>query len=134
MANSVGHPPKFTTVDELEQLVDSYFETEDGKETPGVAGLAVHLDTTRKTLLDYENKPEYSYTIKRAKARIEAKMEKRLYGQNVTGLIFNLKNNFGWVDKTEVKQEVSGELKTGDGDPALANQFKEFLKNQSKQE
>ena len=35
---------------------------------------------------------------------IEAHLEKKLFGNNVTGLIFNLKNNFDWKDKTEVAQ------------------------------
>jgi len=32
-------------------------------------------------------------------------LEQKLYGNAVTGVIFNLKNNFGWQDKTE--QEVT---------------------------
>ncbi len=98
----VGRPPKFESVEQLQSLIDAYFETEEGKDTPTITGLALALDTTRKTLLDYcETDTEFSYTIKKAKARVERKMEQCLYGNNVTGLIFNLKNNFGWKDRTE---------------------------------
>lgn len=100
--NKVGRPLKFQSIEELESLIDEYFETDEGKNTPTVTGLALALDTTRKTLLDYcERDDELSYPIKKAKARVERKLEISLYGNNVTGLIFNLKNNFGWRDRTE---------------------------------
>lgn len=66
-----------------------------------ITGLAMALNTTRETLLDYENKDEYSDTIKKAKSKIENYVENNLFGSNVTGPIFNLKNNYGWRDKTE---------------------------------
>lgn len=71
---------------------------------PTISGLAYALDTTRRTLLDYEDKDEYSHTIKRAKQFIEAANEALLVNGGVvpSGVIFNLKNNWGWVDKSEV--------------------------------
>lgn len=71
---------------------------------PTVSGLAYHLETTRRTLLDYEATDEYFHTIKRAKQFIEAANEAILVNGGVVpaGVIFNLKNNWGWVDKSEV--------------------------------
>ena len=71
---------------------------------PTVTGLAVALDTTRRTLLDYEASDEYSHTIKAAKTRIEAFNEAILVngGAVPAGVIFNLKNNWGWVDRQEL--------------------------------
>lgn len=71
---------------------------------PTVSGLAYALDTTRRTLLDYESTDEYFHTIKRAKQFIEAANEALLVNGGVvpSGVIFNLKNNWGWVDKSEV--------------------------------
>jgi hypothetical protein len=70
-----------------------------------VTGLAVALDTTRDLLLDYEKKPEnaiFSDTIKKAKEIIHRYAEEYLFdGKNQTGAIFNLKNNWGWVDRSE---------------------------------
>ena len=70
-----------------------------------VTGLAIALDTTRDVLLDYETKPEnaeFSNTIKRAKQMIQEYAESYLFnGKNPTGAIFNLKNNWGWVDRRE---------------------------------
>lgn len=79
-----------------------------------ITGLAVYLDTTRDVLLDYESgkydDPEkseeenklYSHTIKRAKQQIYAFAEEALYsGKQAAGPIFNLKNNWGWVDQRD---------------------------------
>lgn len=70
-----------------------------------VTGLAMALNTTRETLLDYQGKKKFSDTIKRAKLRIENYNEMQLYGKNVTGVIFNLKNNYGWQDRSQVEEE-----------------------------
>lgn len=67
----------------------------------GVEGLAAFLDITRKTLSEYEKLQQFRNTIKKAKQKIAADVESRLMGKNPTGAIFNLKNNFGWSDKTE---------------------------------
>lgn len=68
-----------------------------------ITGLALALDTSRETLLDYEDRPEFSDTIKRAKEIIHNYVEEQLMTRAApTGVIFNLKNNWGWKDKTEV--------------------------------
>lgn len=71
---------------------------------PTVSELAYYLDTNRTTLINYEKKDEYFNTIKRAKQFIEAVNEKWLidWTLNPTWVIFNLKNNYWWIDKTEV--------------------------------
>ena len=106
----------FKTVEELEEKVESFFTSDDaflinykdgGEErtfAPTISGLALHLGVDRRTIVNYSNKEEYFPTIKKARARIEAHLEKKLFGNNVTGLIFNLKNNFDWKDKSEVAQ------------------------------
>lgn len=70
-----------------------------------VTGLAIALGTTRDLLLDYEKNPDfaiYSDTIKAAKQVIQDFAESRLFANaQVTGAIFSLKNNYGWVDRTE---------------------------------
>lgn len=113
MSNPVGAPPKYKSPKELDVLIETYFgENEDNHLT--ITGLARALDLTRKGLLDYENKdnPQFGYTIKRAKIRVEEYLEQRLFEANATGSIFNLKNNFGWKDKTE--REHSGNIGLGE--------------------
>ena len=100
-----GRPLKFESVEEVQELIEAYFLACDDDEKPRpytITGLALALDTCRQTLLDYENKDEFSDTIKKAKNKIHNYAEERLYSNNVAGVIFNLKNNFGWKDKTEV--------------------------------
>lgn len=131
-----GRPPKYKTVQELETLINNYFDScwtqkidmfgnpifvkdKRGKKTDQkvmvqskpytIVGLALAIGTTRETLLDYENKDAFSDTIKRAKQLCHGFAEEQLYvGKNPTGAIFNLKNNYGWKEKSET--EHSGGL------------------------
>lgn len=81
--------------------------------TPTVTGLALALNTSRQTLINYEDKDEFFDTIKKAKDLIEHHWETLLQGNSVTGVIFNLKNNYSWKDKTETDLTSGGkELKT----------------------
>jgi len=105
-----GRPPKFETAEEMQDLITSYFEglvyvDGDGVEQyrPAlITGLALALGfCSRESIYEYEKKPEFTYTIKRAKMMVEADYERRLDGKACTGSIFALKN-MGWKDKTEV--------------------------------
>lgn len=109
----IGRPLKFNSAEEMQTAINQYFAKCDAEDRPyTVSGLAVALDTTRRTLLDYEEKDEYSHTIKKAKAKIEAYNEEMLYNKNIptTGVIFNLKNNYGWKDKQEIEAEVNSDM------------------------
>lgn len=117
MADSPGHPKKFDSAEEIQQKTEEYFDKCAEEETPPtVTGLAMHLDTTRRTLLDYESgeydteEKKYSHAIKKAKDKVQKRLEEELYRNgSVTGIIFNLKNNFGWADKQETDITSDGE-------------------------
>lgn len=111
-----GRPLKFATVAELQQAIDAYFEdmkqvlytNADGVpiyEPLTITGLALALDTTRQTLMEYQERDEFIDTIKKAKTRIENYAEKRIFSNSPTGAIFALKN-YGWKDKVESEQTV----------------------------
>lgn len=101
-----GRPPKWETPEQLQKEIDKYFEDcKKNNEPLTITGLALALDTYRDVLMDYQNKDEFSNTVKRAKQIIENAYEKRLIQNGRSGDIFALKN-FGWVDKQEVDANV----------------------------
>jgi len=76
---------------------------------PTMSGLCLDLKCSVDTLNEYSKKEGFSEPIKMAKKRIEKYLEEKLYREKqVTGIIFNLKNNYGWKDKVE--HDVSGEV------------------------
>ena len=101
--NKGGRPLKFKSVKDLEEKIEKYFENNENRPFT-ITSLAVWLDCDRKTLTNYEEKDKFFPTIKKAKTRIEADIERgALLGQyNPTFSIFNMKNNFGWQDKQEI--------------------------------
>lgn len=108
MAHAGGRPLKFKSVEELQNKIDAYFEYCDSNNKPyTVSGLACWLDTDRITLIRYEERDEFSNTIKRAKQKVENQFEERaICGEyNPTMAIFLMKNNFKYEDK--VQQEVA---------------------------
>lgn len=83
--------------------------------TPTYSGLARYLGfSSRRQLLDYCNKDErYTEVIRRGCLRLEDYLEGKLvYSKAPTGIMFALKNNAGWEEKT--KQQIMG-----DGDQPL---------------
>jgi len=106
-----GRPLAFNSVEELEEKIDAYFKSEDcylvqGDDSiyaPTMSGLALYLGVSRATIVNYSYKEQYFDTIKKARSMIENHLEQKLYGNTVTGVIFNLKNNFNWKDKSEVE-------------------------------
>lgn len=121
-----GRPPKYKKKEELQKKIDEYFEScfrpvtkivegkvmivTDSEGTPlkeqyrpfTVTGLAYALDMSRQDLLNYSKKEEFFDTIKKAKNKIENYLEEKLITDGPgTGIIFNLKNNYGWKDKQE---------------------------------
>lgn len=121
---SAGRPPKFKSVEELQNAIDLYFLSCENPEKLGeyirpltITGLANALDTSRQTLLEYEGEVEgrekskdFADTIKRAKCKVEQYLEEYMFtGKNQTGAIFNAKNNFGWKDKSEQDITTGGD-------------------------
>lgn len=105
-----GRPKKYKNKKELQKKIDEYFSFCDEKEKPyTICGLALALDLDRKSLLNYSEDEEFFHTIKKAKQKIEVFAEEQLYnGKATAGVIFNLKNNYGWKDKTEQELTVDG--------------------------
>jgi len=102
-----GRPLKFPSLTALEEKIEVYFNDTKEEEWT-ITGLALALDTSRETLMNYEDKAEYFDTIKKAKERVHNAYEKDLRRKGRSGDIFALKN-FGWSDKQEVDLTNKGE-------------------------
>lgn len=129
---SVGRPPKYKSVEEIEEKIEQYFAGCEGEpflddegnqvfnkygnpcwikppKPPTVTGLALALGfNTRKSLLEYQGKREFVNTITRAKSRVEEYAESRLFDRDGSnGAQFSLRNNFkGWNVNEEKKLEI----------------------------
>lgn len=104
-----GRPPVFKSLDELDKKIAEYFEYIQGEcENPTITGLALFLGfNSRQSFYNYEAKPEFLDSIKRARLKVESTYEQHLFTKTPAGAIFALKN-FGWSDKQEV--EHSGQV------------------------
>ena len=102
-----GRPAFYDSAEEMQSLIDSYFQSTPSQEQT-ITGLALHLGfESRQSFYAYEDKGEFSYTLKKARLRIEQSYESLLkVPGSGGGPIFALKN-FGWKDKTEVDQNVT---------------------------
>jgi hypothetical protein len=103
-----GRPPTYETPEAMQADIDGFFAmcvAED--RPPTISGLAYHLNLSTESLRNYEGKPEFLATVKRAKQRVEVSLEERLHESAPTGAIFNLKNNFGWKDSVHTEHTGS---------------------------
>lgn len=118
----MGRPKLYNSKEEVQKIIDEYFALCDEKNKPyTMSGLANALNMDRRSLLNYSKDDEFFLTIKKARAEIEQQLEENaLLGKaNSTFTIFNLKNNYGWKDAIEVKDnnelskldELLGEIK-----------------------
>ncbi|QNO18824.1 terminase small subunit [Caproicibacterium amylolyticum] len=147
MSKKVGCPPRYKTVEQMQKVINTYFEECKGtplldakgepvlnkfgypimldRRPPTVTGLALALGfTSRQALLNYQAKPQFFDTVTRAKSRCEDYAESRLYDKDGSnGAQFSLRNNFkGWSEHPEVQQSTV----TVEDDP-LTKSLKEEL-------
>lgn len=110
--NLGGAPARFTDPEKMKAAIDEYFSNPpikilrkngEAQEIPfiSITGLALHLGfCSRQSMYDYEERPKFSYIIKKARTLIESEYEFLLQNGNTTGAIFALKQ-FQWTDKVE---------------------------------
>jgi len=103
-----GRPLMFKTVADLDSKIQDYFDVTPKDEWTWT-GLALHLGTSRETLREYKERPEYVDSLKKALLKVENSYEIDLKKSGRSGTIFALKN-FGWVDKTEVDNTLHGDV------------------------
>lgn len=100
------HPSEaIKTPQELEKRISKYFNDCSKDDSPLTkTGLAIAIGVGRSTLARYRDREEFREIMLRASAICERYAEESLFtNKNVAGVIFNLKNNYGWEDKHETK-------------------------------
>lgn len=101
-----GRPRMYDDPEVFGEKVDGYFaHVEAIGKRPTLAGLSYYLGfEDKQSFSQYEEYGEgFSLTVKRARLRIEDDRWQSLIDKAAftPGLIFDLKNNHGWKDKTE---------------------------------
>ena len=133
MSKPVGRPLKYKTAEEMQAGIDEYFElcqpkpmTDDEGfilkdksgnpvielNPPTITGLALHLGfESRQSLYEYEQRKEFTYTLRRARMKCENWLERNGLSGNTppTMAIFALKN-YGWSDKQEIEHSGKQEI------------------------
>ena len=104
-----GQPPKFETVEDLEECIENYKEyLKENHKPPTIAGLAYFTGIERQTIYNYKKKDEFFDTIKQFRDWIIMNYEEySITNSSVAGVIFLLKN-YGYTDKQEI--EHSGKM------------------------
>jgi hypothetical protein len=111
-AKPEGRPRLIPSPEVMQAKADEYFaDCEIRVKPPTMAGLCYWLGfADRHSISEYEKFKEFTATVKRLRLRIEQDRSENLIAKDkfTPGLIFDLKNNHGWVDKQEV--EHSGNI------------------------
>jgi hypothetical protein len=122
---------KYETPEAMQTALDAYFVRCDARfrdvitkngvvsmhdpEPYTMSGICVALGMSRETWRDYHNGERglgYTEVMDAAKQRVEYDMERRLYDRETftVGLIFGLKNHFGWRDNHEITGAGGGPI------------------------
>jgi len=92
----------FQSPEILEARIDEFFEDEDN-EQPTIGSLILFCGVAKTAWYSYAGAEGFAEVIERARLRIETVVERRLlYGSNVTGPLFWLKNHAGYSDRREL--------------------------------
>ena len=104
---TTGRPLLIKTPEEFAARAEAYIaECRAAEKRPTMNGLSLALGmSSRQSLHNYAEYPEFAEAVKYAKTLIEVEWEHGLAGANATGTIFWLKNQ-GWSDMTQ--QQISG--------------------------
>jgi hypothetical protein len=136
-----GAPRKFNTVEELETLIEAYFESCYGKDANGnsiqirpitLEGLSYGLGCDRKTIWNYKGmkdskNQDFFPTIKRAIDRCQVSLaEHALTAKNPAGAIWLGCNNYNYVQKVEIQATTQPEQLTPDD---IKNQLEQHKKS-----
>jgi hypothetical protein len=113
----IGKNRMYKTADELAEKINEFFETcmYEGK-VPCYSRMLTYLEfRSQSGFEEYANYGEdYAEVIDKAKLLIQSWLEEHLIAHNIKnstiGVIFTLKNKFGWVDSQHTKSDTTLEV------------------------
>ncbi len=129
-----GRPRKFSSPEEIQKKIDDFFLDCEKRGKPiTITGLALALDTTRETLMDYEYSrgDDFSDAVKKAKLKVQRYAEEQLFEKGGSGPIFALKNH-GWRDHASL--EHRGQISIKESDREIIDRFLKQTKEQQNDE
>jgi hypothetical protein len=101
-ARPVGRPRTWKSPEDMLVAGNAYLdECRATGEVLTIAGLALSLDLSYDSLNDYQDRPEFSATVKKLKSRILQQCERKFYEPYPTGAIWHSKQ-LGFKDRSEV--------------------------------
>ena len=126
MSGKIGRPPKYESPEQMQVAIDQYFkQCEAGKKTfvirrgkeiektvripKTVSGLALALGfSSRRSILNYQEKDEFLPIISRAKLEIENdNLEGGFTGEYEARICaLNLSANFGYATKKQIENDI----------------------------
>jgi hypothetical protein len=104
-----GRPRAIESAEVFDARVDEYVLGQYDRGMPLTwAGLALHIGfVTVQTMLDYEQRPEFAGSVKRARTLMQEFLEGRLSGPNSSGAMFALSQRWmGWENSRYLRQEA----------------------------
>jgi len=112
-----GRPRAYQDHAQFDALVEAYFkDCEANGKKPTLTGISLHLGfCDKETFGTYSAvSVEFSRTINKARIRIEENRHQLLVSKDTftPGIIFDLKNNHGWKDKTETEHGLTGDMQS----------------------
>lgn len=100
----VKEVPEFLTDSEGNPVKETVY-----REEPSIAALRLFIGVSKSTWAGYADDEKLAKVTAEVKDRMEARLVELLNTRNSThGVEFNLKNNYGWKDKQEIKQTSVG--------------------------
>lgn len=120
-----GHPRSFKNEVEFLDTFNLYIDECVAKEyLPNIAGFCVFADIDRETF--YNQEKYYFGTFK----KVQSILEDRTINAKIndTFKIFYLKNKFGYRDRTELDNNISGKIEINEEDKKLLSNLTERLK------
>lgn len=115
LAENTGRPRTYDDPVAFAKLVQEYFnKCVTHKRRPTLAGISAHLGFyDKESFVYYENAgEEFSRTVRNARLLIEDDRWQQLLDKDrfTVGVIFDLKNNHGWKDKSELDLGVTDDV------------------------